>query len=309
MSNIPKVEAKFETTLAAKMTAAATSFVLVNSLDANGAELSGLYSFLIDGDSTSAEYISGTVSTGTVTVVGRGLDFSDGITEREGFKLEHVRGASVKITDFPLIGQIRNKLAGVESLEALLHYATDLTPSTDKHLVPKKYMDGLLAGKVATTGNETIAGIKTFSSSPLVPTPTTDMQAATKKYIDDIAIAAVPDPLEGHTFGGSKQSVDAYTPAGGATATLDVADVSVHVITMPAGNITIAISNETAGQYFAIEIIQDAVGGRTVTWFSTIKWVDGAAPTLTTTADKKDSFVFRCTGTDTYDGYIVGQNI
>jgi hypothetical protein len=39
--------------------------------------------------------------------------------------------------------------------------------------------------KVETTGNETIAGVKTFSSSPIVPTPTTDTQASTKKYVDD----------------------------------------------------------------------------------------------------------------------------
>ena len=38
---------------------------------------------------------------------------------------------------------------------------------------------------VRDTGNETIAGVKTFSSSPVVPTPTTDYQASTKKYVDD----------------------------------------------------------------------------------------------------------------------------
>ncbi len=38
--------------------------------------------------------------------------------------------------------------------------------------------------KVALTGNETIAGIKTFSSSPIVPTPTTDTQATNKAYVD-----------------------------------------------------------------------------------------------------------------------------
>lgn len=42
-------------------------------------------------------------------------------------------------------------------------------------------------GAVALTGNETIGGIKTFSSSPIVPTPTTDFQTATKKYVDDNA--------------------------------------------------------------------------------------------------------------------------
>jgi len=36
---------------------------------------------------------------------------------------------------------------------------------------------------------QTIAGIKTFTSSPVVPTPTTDMEVANKKYVDDNAEA------------------------------------------------------------------------------------------------------------------------
>lgn len=50
-------------------------------------------------------------------------------------------------------------------------------------------VEALDAAKVNKTGNETIAGVKTFSSSPVVPTPTTDMQASTKKYGDDILAA------------------------------------------------------------------------------------------------------------------------
>lgn len=42
-------------------------------------------------------------------------------------------------------------------------------------------------GAVALTGDESVAGVKTFSSSPIVPAPTTDLQAATKKYVDDVA--------------------------------------------------------------------------------------------------------------------------
>lgn len=38
---------------------------------------------------------------------------------------------------------------------------------------------------VKITGNQTLAGIKTFQNSPIVPTPTTDFQASTKKYVDD----------------------------------------------------------------------------------------------------------------------------
>jgi hypothetical protein len=44
-----------------------------------------------------------------------------------------------------------------------------------------------LSGLVSKTGNETVAGVKTFSSSPIIPAPSTDLQAATKKYVDDNA--------------------------------------------------------------------------------------------------------------------------
>lgn len=47
-----------------------------------------------------------------------------------------------------------------------------------------------LSGYINTTA-QTIAGIKTFSSSPIVPTPTTDMQTSTKKYVDDNTNSAI----------------------------------------------------------------------------------------------------------------------
>ena len=40
---------------------------------------------------------------------------------------------------------------------------------------------------VKLTGDQTIEDVKTFTSSPIVPTPTTDFQVATKKYVDDNA--------------------------------------------------------------------------------------------------------------------------
>lgn len=40
---------------------------------------------------------------------------------------------------------------------------------------------------VKLSGAQSVAGVKTFSDSPIVPTPTTDYQAATKKYVDDNA--------------------------------------------------------------------------------------------------------------------------
>lgn len=105
------------------------------------------------------------------------------------------------------------------------------------------------------------------------------------------------------------QAPQTYTPSASGTATLDLSLGNDHRITMPAGNITIALSNEQVGQKFLVSITQDSGGSRTVTWFTTIKWAGGSAPTLTTTANKRDTFGFVVTGSGTYDGFIVGQNI
>lgn len=100
-----------------------------------------------------------------------------------------------------------------------------------------------------------------------------------------------------------------YTPGVGATATLDLSLANQHYVTFPAGNITLALSNDTNNQVFLISLTQDSGGSRTVTWFTTIRWAGGSTPTLTTTANKRDTFGFIRTGSGTYDGFVVGQNI
>jgi len=54
----------------------------------------------------------------------------------------------------------------------------------------KTYSDNT---KIALAGNQDVNGVKTFINSPVVPEPTTDFQAATKKYADDIAVAGAPN--------------------------------------------------------------------------------------------------------------------
>jgi len=70
-----------------------------------------------------------------------------------------------------------------------------------------KALDGAMVHK---TGNESIAGIKTFSSSPVVPTPTTDYQAATKAYADSLVVGLLD------YRGGFNASVNAYPSTGGS---------------------------------------------------------------------------------------------
>lgn len=98
------------------------------------------------------------------------------------------------------------------------------------------------------------------------------------------------------------------TDTDGTTITFDLEEAGIHSVTL-GGNRTLAVSNVSIGQVFIIKLIQDGTGSRTVNWFSTINWAGGSAPTLTTTANKADVFGFICTGTNSYDGFIVGQNL
>lgn len=98
------------------------------------------------------------------------------------------------------------------------------------------------------------------------------------------------------------------TNVDGATITFNLNLTDKHQVTL-GGNRTLAVSNATAGQAFAIKLIQDGTGSRTVTWFATITWAGGSPPTLTTTASKADWFGFIAKSASTFDGFVIGQNI
>lgn len=108
------------------------------------------------------------------------------------------------------------------------------------------------------------------------------------------------------TFAGTVQTITSASD--GATVTFNLSLGNLHQVTL-GGNRTLALSNASTGQCFIIRLIQDGGGSRTVTWFSTIKWPRGVTPTLTTTGGKTDVFGFICTGSGTYDGFIVGQDL
>jgi hypothetical protein len=101
---------------------------------------------------------------------------------------------------------------------------------------------------------------------------------------------------------------DESTPSGAGITTLDLASGRIQRVTMPAATQTLDTANSAIGQAFIVEII-NTTGQGALTWFSTIKWADGIAPTLTGVNGKKDTFGFIVTGAGTYDGYVIGQNI
>lgn len=98
------------------------------------------------------------------------------------------------------------------------------------------------------------------------------------------------------------------TDADGATVTFDMAVTNLHTVVL-GGNRTLAVSNVSVGQTFYLYLVQDGTGTRVPTWFTTIKWAGGVAPTLTTALNKGDLFTFLCTSAGNYVGLVVGQNI
>jgi hypothetical protein len=155
-------------------------------------------------------------------------------------------GTNKKIT-------VANALAG-KANSSHTHAQADVTDLTTD--LAAKAAD---ADVVHDTGNETIAGVKTFSSSPIVPAPTTDLQAATKKYVDDNSGGAstlsglsdvddtVGTPSDGdiivYRSAGSDWVLEAKPAGGSNPAVADITDVS---ITSVADNEVLAYDNGTS---------------------------------------------------------------
>lgn len=99
-----------------------------------------------------------------------------------------------------------------------------------------------------------------------------------------------------------------YIQSESATTTFDIDTNGGNQRVTLTGNRTLAVTCST-NRPFILTLIQDSTGSRTVTWFNTIAWAGGSAPTLTTTANKRDVFGFLRTGASTYMGFIIGQNV
>lgn len=85
----------------------------------------------------------------------------------------------------------------------------------------------------------------------------------------------------------------------GTSQTLSLTNGTVQTVTMT-GNCTFTMPTATAGKSFILIAVQDGTGSRTAT-FTSVKWVGGTAPTMTTTATTgRDIFAFVADGTNWY---------
>jgi hypothetical protein len=92
----------------------------------------------------------------------------------------------------------------------------------------------------------------------------------------------------------------------GTTITWDVGSSPVAKVTLGGNRTLSAPTNGLTGQFISIAVIQDGTGSRTLTWNSAYEFTGDTAPTLTTTINKADVFVFRYNGTVWHE---MGRNL
>lgn len=165
MVSIPKTSAHFSTSLANKITSSAASMTVVSGTDKAGNALSGLYGWVVDRGSASEEFMLGTISGTTVTITARGLDPGDGKTEVASLKLSHRRGATVEITDYPLLAVLLRVINADETIPNKLSYTSHPSFTATTEIVDKQYVDGVaIAG--APDASTTTKGVTKMSVAP-----------------------------------------------------------------------------------------------------------------------------------------------
>ncbi|MBS1516601.1 MAG: hypothetical protein JSS91_00780 [Bacteroidetes bacterium] len=157
---LAKIIADFETQLATKLSAGASSCDLQSITDDDGVSLpNGTYFFTIDGDNSQKEHIvatlTGTALTAIKSISRQGVQTSNAVRE-------HRVGASVKITDFAHIKYMNDLLDGTTGFNSAVKLGYNADPSINSSDLNKfatvSYVNGVaVAG--APNASTTVKGI------------------------------------------------------------------------------------------------------------------------------------------------------
>lgn len=105
------------------------------------------------------------------------------------------------------------------------------------------------------------------------------------------------------------ENVNIVAASSTATTLPNTLVATMHKVTLTA-NCTITLPAPSAGKSFSVELVQDATGGRTVTWATpsgAVKWPGGTVPTISAAANAIDVVTFICIGGANWYGFVSGQ--
>lgn len=160
-NKIPDLRALYEDSLATKITSSATSFTLTRGTSAGTALASSTYPFIIDEGTSNEEFVLADCTGTTCTNVTRGLSLTTGTTTVAALQKAHGRGASVKITDGPILLILNRILQGVDTFPNLLSYqsGTGCSVSSPNGAICDKLFITTQVNQGAATSTETLGGI------------------------------------------------------------------------------------------------------------------------------------------------------
>lgn len=120
------------------------------------------------------------------------------------------------------------------------------------------------------------------------------------------ALITTMNDLENRVF--TAEPVSDITPTAGAATVIEPFVSSITRITLTEPT-TLTFPALVAGKAFSVALVQDATGGRTVTWPASVRWDGTYAPILSTTPLATDLFSFLSVDGLTWIGVISAQGV
>ena len=267
----------------------------------------------IEGDSTDLTITSGakinlTATSDVVIPANVGITFGTGEKiEGDSTDLTVTSGAKINLTATSDV-HIPNNVGvifGGDS-EKIEGDGTDMTISANNLTVDAAADITLDAGgadiKFADDGTNLLGFAN--SSSDVVIKPLVDAKDIIFHQYDGTSVLEIND--------GAYAKFTAAAVAPEATLT-DGATISWNALTQQVAKVTLAgnrtlgsASSGVTGEFISLLVIQDGTGSRTLTWNAAYEFASDTAPTLTTTANLGDLFVFRYNGSKWLE---VGRNL
>ena len=167
---------------------------------------------------------------------------------------------------------------------------------------------GAVAGTIwLDTTNATNPTLKFYDGADNISLATIDYTANTVDWLDSsVSITGLSTSATGTVLTLSDSNIlfakkgyfAEQTLTDGATIDWNLSTQQVAKVTLGGNRTLNAPTNQQAGAFYSLAIIQDGTGSRTLTFNSAYKFTSATAPTLTTTASAKDIIIFKSDGTN-----------
>ena len=129
--------------------------------------------------------------------------------------------------------------------------------------------------------------------------------ALCQAIVERLVAAAFADAVI--RFGGGREKTYALTATGSSVA-VDLANGNTQVLTLQS-NTTVSFTGATdeTSCTVSLYLVQDATGGRSVTWPAGVRWPGGTPPTISSAANARDLVVLETLdGGATWDAVLSG---